>query len=180
MKIIRGSKKKRAGRPPIHGGYSVKAPSHLIRGAPAKRLRDYINTFREGLYNDLGGFDRITTAQTMLIDRAASKLVLLRLIEIFITEAGPWEARGKLRPVLAGPYLSYSHSIREDLRLLGIERRAPLEVIALPWEEPAKPKRGRLPGPARRGRGEAGKPVLGPPGEAAGDEGEAQESEKHN
>jgi hypothetical protein len=149
----------------------------LIRGAAAKRLRDHVNRFREALYSDLGGRERITAGQAILIDRAASKLVLLRLIEIFISEAGPWAARGTLRPVLAGPYLAFSRDLREDLRLLGIERRAPLDIIALPWEEvEAKPKRrrGRPPGPARGTRGQGEKPALEAPSEAAGPEEEGQ------
>ena len=122
------------GRPIIHGGYSVRPPRELISGRGGKRLRLYVNRIRGQIAEDLGGEDRMTGGQLLVLDRVTSKLLLIRLIELYITEAGPWEKPGTLRPVLAGPYLAFSRSLLDDLRLLGIERREAEERYLKPWE----------------------------------------------
>src|SRR4030042_4642396 len=127
-------KPSKMGRPVIHGGYSIRTPKDLIKGQARQRLRKYLTDFRAGLTRDLGGEDQLTAAQVVLIDRALANLHLVRLIEIYTAEAGPWAEPGKLRHVLPGPYVTFARELREDLRLLGITRKLPEAIEVLPWD----------------------------------------------
>jgi hypothetical protein len=69
------------------------------------------------------------------------------MIELYIVEAGVFEEPGKLQPVLAGPYMTFTRELRADLQALGLERRTiekvltPTELVeAIEAEEAAKEK----------------------------------------
>jgi len=92
----------------------------------------YFREVREGLIQDLGGQNSVTTGQLLLVDRVLFKLGFLRLVEIWLAERGtPFATDGqRLEPVIE-TYLSYANSLRNDLNLLGIERKEIPETIDL-------------------------------------------------
>lgn len=128
------SKRKHAQiRPKRHGAYSF-----LVRGElPQHRayLLRYLSECRHGLIDDLGGSEKLSTAQTILIDRVIGKLGISRLIEEHCKETGAIIGK-ELAPVLKQSYLAYSNSLRLDLLALqglnekGTDRAlSPLEYI---------------------------------------------------
>jgi len=120
----------RKGRPRKHGGYSVLYNSEIPYAR--KKLMRYFREVRTGLIEDLGGPANVTTGQLLLIDRIIFKLGFLRLVEVWIAEKGtPFAVGGrKLEPIVE-TYLSYANSLRNDLNLLGIEKKEIPEVIDL-------------------------------------------------
>jgi len=92
----------------------------------------YFREVRAGLIKDLGGEANVSTAQMVLVDRIIFKIGFLRLIEIWIAEKGsPFATDGqRLEPVIE-IYLSYANSLRNDLNLLGIQKKDFPEVIDL-------------------------------------------------
>lgn len=114
------SKRKPQIRPKRHGAYSF-----IVRGSlPTHRayLLRYLTDCRQGLINDLGGCERLSTGQTILIDRVIGKLGVSRLIEEHCKENGAIRGQ-ELAPVLKQSYLAYSNSLRLDLLALGINER---------------------------------------------------------
>jgi len=138
----------KTGRPVLHGGFSVRPPGELLRGRPKARLRAYLTTFRRKLIEDLaaGKEEDLTAGQLALIDRAVGKLAVIRMMEMYIADVGPWKdlKEGQLRPVVTGPLLAYSRELRADLQALGLERRTmeevltPAELVELIEAEPEK------------------------------------------
>ena len=115
-----------------HGAYSF-----IVRGElPIHRayLLRYLTECRQGLINDLGGSKKLSTGQTILIDRVIGKLGISRLIEEHCKENGAIIGK-ELAPVLKQSYLAYSNSLRLDLLALGMNERmtdkalTPLEYI---------------------------------------------------
>jgi hypothetical protein len=119
------------GRPILHGGFSTRSPRELVRGRERQRLRKYLSDFREGLVTDLGGEDQITAARLVLVDRATMKLGLIRLIEIYLANAGPWDRPGEIKPVIPGPYMRLTDGLRSDLLALGLDRQEAEKVLTL-------------------------------------------------
>ena len=144
-----GGKRKRGrknlgGRPLVHGAYNT-LRRNVVKGQP--RLRRFLTSCREGLIADTAGTEeRLTTGQLIIIDRCIGKLAILRLMEAYVAEVGAFKD-GELLPLLAGPYLRFTDSLRADLLALGIERRShekvltPLELVqVIEAEEVAKEK----------------------------------------
>ena len=107
----------RGGQRQTHGGYSF-----LVHGRlPEHRtyIRRYLTACRQGLINDLGGEENLSTAQAILIDRIISKLGCVRCIEEH-TREGSVMVNQELAPALKSSYLAFSNSIRLDLQALGI------------------------------------------------------------
>lgn len=128
-------KRKKRGRPPKHGGYSL-----LTRAGELpenrKHVRDYLSSVREGLIQDLGPNEEdLTTAQKVLVDRVVSKLGIVRCIEEYIKEKGVFSEENLTSP-LKNSYLAYNNSIRLDLQSLGINES--IQGKALPPEQLAK------------------------------------------
>jgi hypothetical protein len=134
-KQAKDKRKGKPGRPPSHGGYSF-----IIRAGelPERRtyIRAYLQAARDGLIEDLGPREEdLTTAQRVLVDRAISKLSVVRCIEEHVKEEGVFRGR-ELSPVMGKNYITYCESIRRDLEALGISKRAgervlsPLEIAA--------------------------------------------------
>ena len=95
---------------------------HLSQGKlPADRayIERYLTACRQGLINDLGGEENLSTAQAILIDRIISKLGCIRCIEEH-TREGSVMVDQELAPALKSSYLAFSNSIRLDLQALGI------------------------------------------------------------
>jgi hypothetical protein len=128
-------KRFKRGRPPRHGGYSLILKSG---GLPESRtyLRTYITEVRRDMIRDLGPRESdLTAAARMVLDRAVSKLCIIRVIEEWVKEEGVFKG-GELSPVLAKSYITYCESLRRDLLTLGISKRAsdqlmdPLKIAA--------------------------------------------------
>lgn len=107
----------RGGQRQTHGGYSFLTTGRL----PEHRtyIRRYLTACRQGLINDLGGEENLSTAQAILIDRIISKLGCVRCIEEHSRETSVMVGNN-LAPALKASYLAYSNSIRLDLQALGI------------------------------------------------------------
>jgi hypothetical protein len=129
-KQAKDKRKGKPGRPPSHGGYSL-----IIRAGelPERRtyIRAYLQAARDGLIEDLGPREEdLTAAQRVLIDRAVSKLAVIRCIEEHVKETGVFKGK-ELSPVLAKSYITYTNSLRLDLEALGIDKRAAAKVLDL-------------------------------------------------
>ncbi|MGA2534318.1 MAG: hypothetical protein ABSG19_14930 [Candidatus Aminicenantales bacterium] len=97
-------------------------------------LRAYLTETRAGLIRDLGPLETdLTVAQGILIDRALSKLCVLRVTEEWLKEHGLFTDKGELQPVLVQAYLAFANSLRLDLVALGSDRRKVDEVLT-PYE----------------------------------------------
>jgi len=132
MSEIKSKTKKKAkiGRPPRRGGFSLMVRTGELP-ENRKHLRLYLTEVREGLIDDLGPTEAdLSAAQKVLIDRAVSKLCLLRCIEEQVKEEGVFRG-GRLSHVLGEAYLAYSNSLRLDLQALGINRKRAGKVINL-------------------------------------------------
>lgn len=124
-------KKAKRGRPPNHGGYSLLAGNNKLP-KHKKYIRIYLTNTREGLISDIGPTeDDLTAAQLILVDRAITKLGIVRCMEAYAAEKGVMSEDGLLLPCLGKHYLTYCNSIRLDLQALGIDKRKSDEVIDL-------------------------------------------------
>lgn len=83
-------------------------------------IRRYLTEVRQALIRDLGPTeDKLTSGQTILIDRVTTKLGVIRCIEEYIRETSVMEGK-KLAPSLRENYLAYNNSVRLDLKALGV------------------------------------------------------------
>jgi hypothetical protein len=133
---------KKADRDPLpggplarHGGYSVAHRDELLRRNP--EITRYLKMVRRGLIRDLSpeGEEHMTTARHVILDRLMQKVATVRLVETYLAEHGILRRDSLAKKVLeAEPittlWLALNNQIREDLKLLGLERR-PLEAIIL-------------------------------------------------
>ena len=123
-------KKGKMGRPIKHGGCSIELKDELLQKHPA--VRTYLRDTRAGLIRDIAGDEAsLSEQQRILIDRIISKLLILRVIELWVERSGIWR-RDKLKryqvlelePALGLNYLAYSNSVDRALKLLGIHKQA--------------------------------------------------------
>jgi hypothetical protein len=129
-KQAKDKRKGKPGRPPSHGGYSL-----IIRAGELPERRTYIRAYlqeaHDNLTRDLGPREEdLTAAQRVLIDRAVSKLAVIRCIEEHVKETGVFKGK-ELSPVLAKSYIAYTNSLRLDLEALGIDKRAEAKILEL-------------------------------------------------
>ena len=130
-------RKRRPGRPPRHGGYSLVARDELLKEAP--HLKQYLRDTRAGLVKDIAGTEEeLTEQQRCLIDRLLSRLAVCRLIETYIEKNGIFrrdrlqkERVLELEPALGVNYLAFSNSIDRALSILGVSKRQAAKVITL-------------------------------------------------
>ena len=122
-----------------HGGYSVAHKDELIIRHPEIRL--YLKVVRRGLIRDLSpeGEEHMTTARHCVLDRLMQKLATARLVETYLAEHGILRRDKLAEKVLdAEPittlWLALNNQIREDLKLLGLDRK-PLDAITLTPDE---------------------------------------------
>jgi len=140
--------KLRPGRRGSHGGYSF-----LTRGElPESRayIELYLTQVREGLIRDIGSVEEnLTTAQLILIDRTVSILGVLRCIEEHVKDNGVMQGE-TLSTSLRQAYLAYNNSVRLNLVVLGVEKRADagsrtaLEIIKEFDDEKAAREEGKV------------------------------------
>jgi len=116
------AKLKRGGQTIRHGGYSFLTKGELPEDR--KHILKYLTGARENLIKDLGPTENdLTAAQIILIDRVISKLGVVRCIEEFIRVHTVMKGEN-LSPSLGQNYLAYNNSIRLDLNILGVDKRA--------------------------------------------------------
>jgi vacuolar-type H+-ATPase subunit E/Vma4 len=123
-------KKKRPGRPPRHGAYSLMVKAGEL---PKRRtyLRAYLSEVRASLISDLGPKEAdLTMAERILINSVVSKLSIIRCIEEAVKEEGVFRGR-ELSAVLSKSYITYCESLRRDLQALGINTRKGSEIVDL-------------------------------------------------
>jgi len=122
------SRRKKTGRPPRHGGYSIVYRDDVIKRHP--KLRQYLQNCRDGLVRDIAGTEEgLSEQQRIMIDRIISRLSICRLIECYIEKYGAFRRdrikRDKvleLEPALGVNYLAFSNSIDRALVALGLAR----------------------------------------------------------
>jgi hypothetical protein len=144
-------------------------------------LRAYLTEVRAGLIRDLGPTEAdLTTGQRVILDRAVSKLSILRCIEEYVKEEGVFRGR-ELSPVLAKNYVTYAEALRRDLQALGIDKRKADEAIDLGCYLESKAKeqadKGMAPGKGGSENAQPGASVgeeSGPGGVEAADTEEAE------
>ena len=126
---MNNKQRKKRGRPPKHGGYSLLIKSELPENR--KHIREYLTGVRGGLIQDLGPTEKgLTTAQIVLIDRVVTKLGVIRCMEEHVRENTVMKG-DRLSPCLRASYLAYNNSIRLDLQALGIEKKQADKVLDL-------------------------------------------------
>lgn len=129
--------KKKIGRPPLHGGYSIINRDQAIKDHP--EIRRYLEGAREALVRDVGGTEAgLSAQQTIMIDRIVSRLAVCRLIEVYVERLGIFRRDrlegGKvleLEPALGVNYLAFSNSIDRALQALGLDKKQAADVLDL-------------------------------------------------
>ena len=151
------SEKKRRGRPPRHGGYSLMTRGELPENR--RYLAPYLTAVREGLIRDLGPTEAdLTTAQRVLVDRVVNFLGIARLIEEYVKDRGIFQnPQGFLNPALSKNYLAYCGHIQRALMALGIDKRQSSDIVDLGKYLEAKAVEAGSPGESS-GAGEIGRP----------------------
>jgi hypothetical protein len=123
-----------------HGGYSVAMKDQLLRRRP--EILRYLKRTQRDIVRDIcpEGEEDLTAARRILIDRIMSKLATVRLIETYLGEHGILR-RDKLEGarILEGEpifqvWLSLNNQIREDLKLIGFDRKALEAEVLTPAE----------------------------------------------
>lgn len=119
------------GRPKVvHGGFSFlttgRLPEHRVS------LQRYLSASRNGLIEDLGGEENLSTQELILIDRCISLLGCIRCVEEFCKERGVFKG-DELQPSLGKHYISFTNSLKQILALLGLKKQdidelTPLEL----------------------------------------------------
>jgi len=122
-----------------HGGYSVAHKDELLKRHP--EIQRYLKVVRRGLIRDIcpEGEEHLTMARRLVLDRLMGKLATVRLIETYLAEHGILRRdKLELKVLDAEPittlWMSLNHQIRQDLELLGLDRK-PLELTVLSTEE---------------------------------------------
>jgi hypothetical protein len=113
---VRGSYRRKPGRPATHGG--------RVQLAGMDKRREKARAFlavREAFADDAGGWDRLTAREVVLLDRAASAAVVCASIERYIFNADSLLASdGNLLPVLQRAYTAHSQNLSRLLQALGL------------------------------------------------------------
>jgi len=125
------------GRDPVTGRFLPGNTAAKRTGAYSKRLpvkvKRQVECVRAGLVEDLAGREEdLTTAQRVLIDKAAGLLGVTATIEMYVRRHGVFKGK-RLDPVLGSHYIAYVNALRLVLRELGITRKQS-ERILTPFE----------------------------------------------
>lgn len=110
--------RKRTGPDYTHGAYSkeVQARYSDLRTKEGQKLHAVV----QGLIDDLGGPENVSTAQNIIIGNIKSKLMILFQISDYADKNGDVidKKTGTLMPCLGRNYISYSEALRRDLEAL--------------------------------------------------------------
>lgn len=115
--MSRKPRKKRGGQPGNHNAvkHSAYVARHDGRTIPGRAQRQIEAT----LVSALGGTEAVSPQEILIIQRVAVKAIRCALIENQILAHN-----GELPESLSQLYLAWSRSLREDLKALGLSRRA--------------------------------------------------------
>jgi len=90
----------------------------------------YLTGVHEGLIEDLGGIESLSTQKLILIDRLVSLLGVIRSVEEHFKE-DIMTPSGDLKPALSKSYLAYNNTLRLTLMALGLERQNDTELTVM-------------------------------------------------
>lgn len=111
-----------------HGAHSeaIKRRYTDLRYRTGRELRGIMNALTE----DLGGNDRLTAGQRLLLDNIKSKVIVLLCIGKYIdSQESPINDKGELLSCLSSNYLAFSNSLRLDLiALYGMASKKPSKI----------------------------------------------------
>jgi hypothetical protein len=135
-------KKRRTGRPPMHGAFALVYRDEVVRQFP--ELTRYTRDVYDGLLDDLApeGKDTLPIAKRIILDRLLSKLLTAGLLDIYLGQHGILQREALARKTLecepaVNTWLAVNHAILRDLQALGLERKeleprdiSPLDIAA--------------------------------------------------
>ena len=105
-----------------HGIHKWIKHNQLPSARGINKIQKCLDELEQGLINDYGGPEKISTSQEILIRSVTKALGIQFLAELYVNEAGPIKrAPGndiELRNILGKNYLSYANSIRQNLLAL--------------------------------------------------------------
>jgi hypothetical protein len=172
-KYIKVADRPRLGLGPLdHGAYSIRYRNELLRAHP--EILWYVNAVRRGVVRDISpeGEKHLPMARRVILDQCCRKLATALLIEVNLTEDKVQTAA----PVL-DVWMRLNAQIRDDLKLLGLDRKAleveiltPAELlleVAKDEEEAAKAAAEPMP--------DQGEAEIEAPGASCGDSGQDDE-----
>jgi len=122
-------------KPVKHGIYAWLESARIapsIRGY--RRIRKYLRRVQEDLIQSLGGNERVTIQQRLLIDSAVRVLGVILLTWAFIERGGPMRPdsleKGVLefQPAVSKELLTASNVLRQNLLALGLEPKTTDEI----------------------------------------------------
>jgi len=125
-------------KPVKHGIYAWLQNARIapsIRGY--RRIRKYLRQVQQDLIETLGGNERVTIQQRLLIDSSVRMLGVILLTWAFVERAGPMRpdslANGILecQPVIHKELIAATNALRQNLLALGLEARVIDEVLDL-------------------------------------------------
>ena len=102
-----------------------------------RRIQRYLKEIEKGLIADLGGPDKMTTAQEILVRSVIQAYGVLLLASAYTQRYSilkPDQARKgilELQPCLSHQFIAFMNSIRQNLALLGIQRKEIEEPLDL-------------------------------------------------
>lgn len=111
-----------------HGIHHFKKSGQMPAGK--EHLQEAIDGYMDGLIEDKGGIESISTAQLGLINNERITKGVILLIAEKLSEAGMFTDKGEVKPYLKC-FATYLNTSRLNLMALGLERRKPepLETI---------------------------------------------------
>ena len=115
-----------------HGAHSsvIKRRYTDLRFRTGRELRGIM----DALIEDLGGNDRVTAGQRLLLDNIKSKVITLLCIGKFIdSQESPINEKGELLSCLSSNYLAFSNSLRLDL--IALYGMTPKKGVKIPTIE---------------------------------------------
>jgi len=125
-------------KPVKHGVYTWLENARIapsIRGY--RRIRKYLRQVQDDLIQSLGGNERVTIQQRLLIDSSVRMLGVILLTWAFVERAGPMRPdsleRGILefQPPVSKELIAATNALRQNLLALGLESKAADEILDL-------------------------------------------------
>jgi hypothetical protein len=125
-------------KPVKHGIYAWLENARIapsIRGY--RRIRKYLRQVQDDLIQSLGGNERVTIQQRLLIDSSVRMLGVILLAWLFVERAGPMRPdsleKGVLefQPAVHKELIAATNALRQNLLALGLESRAADEILDL-------------------------------------------------
>jgi len=126
------------GRPVQHGIYSFLRTGKInpsLRGF--KRIQKYLRDIERDLIADMGGPDNLTAGREVLVKSTVQAYGVLLLAGAYTQRysiLNPVQARRgviELQPVLGKQYIAFLNTVRQNLALLGIDRKRAEDALTI-------------------------------------------------